>query len=322
MRRNIMGTKLKTALIALFFSLCGIAQAETVTVLPFAGESVHPQIRSAARDALSIFLTDNGVNVVGNKVKGPVQDGDKASEIAKSVGAQAYVQGKITRLGRRAIVQVTKTSIGAKLPSFADRMTAASPSDLETVMQRLARGVATGKKAVKNEDIHTVTEREQHALKRRVANQYFGLTLGGRNSFGQSTGFMPGFGFSWLWDNRNVLLGSEVRFAGVGTESFAWDIALAGYYPFTQDDTTPYVGGGLSLGGLQTQVTETSGVNDEFEYRNNQEEAGMNFFVAAGLLIGRTSTVSIRPEIAYDIGTYTLDDSIVHGVRFGLTLGF
>ena len=39
-------------------------------------------------------------------------------------------------------------------------MTAATPSDLETVMQRLAKSVATGKSEVL-QDIRTMTQREQ-----------------------------------------------------------------------------------------------------------------------------------------------------------------
>jgi hypothetical protein len=54
----------------------------------------------------------------------------------------------------------------------------------------------------------------------------------------------------------------------------------------------------------------------------SEDESGMSFFISGGVLIGRTSTVSIRPEIGYFMGTYKLDGKIVHGARFGLTLGF
>jgi len=322
----MLRTQLKWILTVALTCLCGVVHAESVTILPFQGDSVHPQIRSAARDALSIFLTDNKVDVKGNQLKEPVADRAAADAAAKKVGASSYVQGRITRLGSRAIVQVQKYAVGNDTASYSDRMTAATPTDLETVMQRLARSLATGKKSVKNENIHTVTQREQNALRRRVANQYFGLTLGGQISAGHGTGFMPGFGFSWLWDNRNVLLGADLRFAGVGTDSTAFDLSISGYYPFTESDTTPYLGGGLALSGLSTKKElsddDISTRNHYYEDEITEDKSGMSFFVAGGLLIGRTSTVSIRPEMAYSVGTYTLDGKLVHGLRFGLTLGF
>ena len=71
--------------VALFIMMLApsIAMAQSMTILPFQGDSVHPQIRSAARDALSIFLTDNGVTVVGNQASEVVTDRQKAQEIAK-----------------------------------------------------------------------------------------------------------------------------------------------------------------------------------------------------------------------------------------------
>ena len=192
-------------------------------------------------------------------------------------------------------------------------------------MQRLAKSLATGIKTAKNEDIHTVTQREQAALRRRTANQYIGFTLGGQVSAGHETGFMPGFGFSWLWDNRNVLLGADLRFAGVGTNSSAWDIALSGYYPLSEANITPYLGGGLALSGFSTTTEIKDQTMQSYHYDEELETehgSGMSFFLGGGVLIGRTSTVSIRPELAYSVSTFTLDDKLIHGLRFGVTLGF
>jgi hypothetical protein len=188
--------------IATCLVLGGLAQAETLTVLPFKGESVHPQIRKAAKDALGIFLSKNGLNVVENALKDAPKSREAAEAAAKEASALSYVQGRITRLGRQAIVQVQKFKVGNKTPVFSDDMTAGSPEDLHSVMQRLAKGIATGQKSAVNEDINTVTRREQKTLRRRTANQYFGLTLGGQVAAAHDTGFMPGFGFAWLFDNR------------------------------------------------------------------------------------------------------------------------
>ena len=133
------------------------ANSGAVTLLPFSGESVHPQIRGAARDALAIFLADHGVEVRGNSAKNTPENAEAADAIAKAAKAPRYIRGQITRLGQRAIVQVSVFTVGGSTPTANFRMTAATPSDLETVMQRLAKSVATGKKAEATQDIKTVT---------------------------------------------------------------------------------------------------------------------------------------------------------------------
>jgi hypothetical protein len=302
------------------------AGAGAVTLLPFGGESVHPHIRSAARDALAIFLTDNGVEVRGNSAKETPANTESADTVAKAAKAPRYIRGQITRLGQKAIVQVSVFSVGRSTPTASYRLTAATPSDLETVMQRLAKSVATGKKATETQDIKTITAREQMKFRRIRANNYFGITIGGTAPLAGDAEFLSGFGFSWLWDNRNVLLGAEYRIAGLGNdESTFWDLSVAGYYPFSETDFTFYVGGGLSLSSI-TRAADKDFDGDScisncslFE---DDSATGLSFFASVGALIGRTSTVSLRPDLGYFVSTYTIDDSVIHGVRVGLTLGF
>jgi hypothetical protein len=310
-------TRINLGLAALFLLLAHPAFSKTVTIFPFHGDTVHPQIKSAARDALSIFLTDEGLLVQGNDVKAPIQNRAAASAAAKAVKVERYIEGRITRLGNRAIIQVIEFDVNQNMQVHSDRMTAASPSDLESVMQRLARSIATGKVAQVNEDIYTVTEQEQRALNRKVANQYFGVTLGGSLFPGIESSFLPGWGLSWLWDNRDYLFGLDLRLHGVGMSSTLCEISMSGYVPLSEADTTPYVGGGIALGGLDLPATD----NGDHGF-NDQSGTGLSFFGAAGVLIGRTSTVAIRPEIAYSIGTFSVDEQIVHGLRVGITLGF
>ena len=199
-------------------------------------------------------------------------------------------------------------------------MTAASPSDIETVMQRLAKSVVVGKKVSHTEDIHTVTEREQMALRRRVANHYFGLTIGGSVALSQDSSFLSGFGFSWLWDNRDMLLGADWIMHGMDSDVSVWNLSIAGYYPLSEKSTTLYVGGGLALSGVnddryENDMYATVEETDQHEF----DKSGLSVFGAVGALIGRTSTVSIRPEIGYSVGTYTLNGEPVHGPRIGLT---
>lgn len=311
--------KTLSLLTATVMLMCGSAHAQVVTILPFGGDSVHEQIRSAARDALSIFLSDHKVDVRGNPVKASDLDEDAADEAAKAVGATHYIRGRITRLGHRAIVQVSRYAVGQKPAEHTDRMTATTPSDLETVMERLANSLATGQRANANEEITTVSRGDQAPLRRKTANHYFGVSLGGVVLALDDTEFLPGLGFNWFFDNRDVLLSAGYQGFGLGnTNQGYFELALGGYMPLSQKSNTIYVGGGLALSGASVS-SQAEALSGEVEDHN---DVGLSFFASIGALIGRTSTVALRPEIGYSIGTYTLQNQVVHGPRFGITLGF
>jgi hypothetical protein len=309
-----------TGIVLTLVTLTSLGNAAPITVLPVAGDSVHPQIRSAAREVLVIYLHDHKMDVRENDAKEAVASRAAADEVAKKAGVGHYIDTRITRLGKRVIIQVNRFAVGTTSPEYSDRMTAATPSDLETVMQRLALSLATGKRAAQNESIETVTQREQKNLRRREANSYFGVTIGGVQAFGHDLDFIPGLGFGWLWDNRNALLGVELKFNNASDHASYTEVALSGYYPFSDGDTTAFVGGGLGYSNFSIEDNQT----DEFDQESYDREdtSGLNLNFGAGFLIGRTSTVSIRPEIGYFVGLYDVDDKHVHGMRLGVTLGF
>jgi hypothetical protein len=318
-----MCKSIPSTLLAVFILLStSISSARTVTILPFSGDSVHPQIRSAAKDALSIFLSDHKEDIRGNRLTEGGQTRGEANDVAKAVNATHYIEGRITRLGRRAIVQVARYEVGQPSPEHTDRMTAANPTDLEVVMQRLAMSLATGERAKVNEEIDTVSQRDQAPLRRRVANHYVGVNLGGAMLSLDGAELLPGFGVSWLFDNREVLFGAEFRGYGMGSTSQGYyEFALGGYYPFSQKSMTPYIGGGMALSGASVEERVDS-MDGSALYTEHHDDVGLSIFAAAGLLIGRTSTVSLRPEIGYSVGTYSVASEFVHGPRFGITLGF
>ena len=309
--------KLSTIMMLVMLNASYAKTKLTVTILPFEGQTVHSDILDAARDVLSIFLGNHPVDVIRNDSKDRTVTTSQADEIAKSVGAKHYIKGRITRLGKRAIVQVEKFAVGQKSAIFTDMMTAANPTDLETVMERLAIALYTRTKAQGNSNIHTVTRREQNSLKRKRSHQNFGFGIGGLVVGVDGAEVLPTLGASWLFDNRTVLFTADGRLGGMGTDFSFAEFSLGAYYPLADDDVTPYIGGGLSLSAISIEEVEDN-VNDD----DHLSGSGLGLFAAVGMIIGRTSDVSIRPEVSYLAGTYSLDNSIVHGMRFNMVLGF
>ena len=303
---------LKVCLGLITLTSIAIAKPQQAAVVPFTGTSVHPDVLSAARDTLSIYLGQQDVNVVDISV----QAGAKAEAVSQAVaaaGGDFYIRGRITRLGQRALIQVKKFKLNNPTPVFTDMMTAATPSDIETVMQRLARSIVMEKKDNGKSGIHTVTERESRHLRRRNAHQNFGLSLGGAFLPSHGSEILPTLGLSWLFDNRNFLFTADARLGGMGSDYSYAELSLGALYPLADDDTTPYLGGGLSLSGVHNDVDDET---------DEGGASGLGLYASAGVILGRSSSVSIRPELSYLVTSYEVNDALVHGLRFSLSLGF
>ena len=99
----------------------------------------------------------------------------------------------------------------------------------------------------------------------------------------------------------------------MGSDYSYAELSLGALYPLADDDTTPYFGGGLSLSGVGNDV---EGETDE------GSASGLGLYASAGVILGRSSSVSIRPELSYLVTSYEVNDALVHGLRFSLSLGF
>ena len=76
----------------------------------------------------------------------------------------------------------------------------------------------------------------------------------------------------------------------MGSDYSYAELSLGALYPLADDDTTPYLGGGLSL----------SGVNNDVDDETDEGGAsGLELYASAGVILGRSSSVSIRPELGY-----------------------
>ncbi|MEE2789400.1 MAG: hypothetical protein VX589_18830 [Myxococcota bacterium] len=298
------------------------AATKSITLFPFEGESVHPQIRGVARDGLAIFLVDNGFDVRANAAEAPPEGAAEADELAKKAKCTQYLRGKITRFGQRAIVQVLIFQVGTPTPTATYRLTAATPEDLETVTKRLAKSIATGEAPTSTADIHSVTKTESRRLTRRKAHSSFSVGLGGTAIFQDDVNFLPGLSLGWLFDNRNVLF--DLKLNALNADEFGnlTEIGLGAYYPFSDDDISLYAGGGLSLGSVHLyEDADEECIGDECDI-DSTDGAGLNVFGEVGALIGRASTVVFRPSLSYFVALYEVADEPIHGLSFRVSVGF
>jgi hypothetical protein len=311
---------MRAFVLALLLAAPALARAERVALLPATGTNVHDGHLAAATDVLRAYLERTGRFQVA-LVPSPAEKGveptfAQAGEAARAAGADLAVTLRVSRLGGGALVR-----LGAYRPdgtlAHADEMNAATPDDLDTVLRRLADGLALGQKARGTAEIDTVTQREAFAYRKQAATNVFGLRLGGMHlmnvaSTTMDSATLAGGGLFWLYDARTYLAEVSVDLmSGDGAHDVS--IGLGAYYPFSRENTTPYAGVGIAYAWTDTGGEGASGL---------QVKAG------GGFLFGRLSTVQIRADVGWLVNTfeervsYGGSTRIAHGPYLTVGIGF
>ena len=286
------------ALLFLALTLAAPATARAayrLALLPATGANVHEGHLAAATDVLRSQLERTGRFEV---VVAPAPQGHAeptpadAAEAARAANASIGVTLRISRLGESAVVRLAAYGPDG-VATHVDELGAGSPDDLEPVLRRLARGLAEGRPARVLAELDSVTERESDPYLKYTATQLFGVRLGSAFFLdcadgGGETASVSGGGIFWLYDARSYL--ADLSFdilAGDGRRLFA--LGLGFYYPLSKGNLAPYVGGGLGY-----HWTDTGGAGG----------SGLALRGAAGVIIGRLSTVQVRLEAGYHLSLF------------------
>lgn len=312
-------TKMTGAIaLAAVLALPAVAGAERVVVTPASGINIHMGYLEAAQDVFRTHLIDTGRYDVVLVQAAPGKYEVSASEairMAREAGAGLAAVVHVTRLGETARVRLTVYSAATGQAVHRDQLAAATPDDIDPVLARLARGLATGKSAKDTADIETVTQRESDPLLKVAATSTFGVKLGfvaPQNTVGDSVNFVPGGSLFWFYDVRTFL--AEIDFGFHNKDDFTdvW-LGLGTYYPLDRGNVSPYLGGGLKW------IASAYG---------GDGESGIQLFGTAGVLIGRLSTVQLRGELQYYVNTFAESDydkgdaeSYSHGLIFNVGIG-
>jgi hypothetical protein len=280
---------LKHIILATIFILAvpAVAHAERVALLPTSGVNVQEGYLAATHAVARGYLEKNGFEVVAIAgAHGTTEpDLNQAIAAARQSGARYAVVIHLARLGKTAKVKLTMYDATAGRPAYRDQLDAGTPDDIDPVLARLVKGMATGQSAADTGDINTVTEKEADPLRKLKATSVFGIRIGvvmptTRPNDGDEAG-IPGMGVYWMYDVRTFL-------AEVGMDFHAKDgegdftINIGAFYPFSKQNTSVYGGGGLRYGSA--------------DYGDGGAESGISAYAGVGVIIGRLSTVLLRGE--------------------------
>jgi hypothetical protein len=294
-------TKLRAAVaaasLAALSSPAAHAAGQRVAVLPMSGVNIHPGYLEAARDIFKDHLMGTGAfYVIGVPGHPPDHEltPDEALGMARALQADLVATMHIVHLSGTARVRLTVLRASDGSIAYTDGMTTAGgPDDLDPVMKRLAIGFATGKPVGQTGEIDTVTQKEADPYLKQTATRVFGLRLAAAVPFGRSSGdttTATGLGLFWLYDAREFM--AEIWgdfFTSSADRASMFDIGIAGYYPFSKKNVTPYLGAGAAWSASNFGGNGASGLrlNPTF-----------------GILMGRLWSVQIRGEVGYFFNLY------------------
>ena len=248
-------------------------------------------------------------------VVAPMPPLDSVYATAQGLNCPLVLMSSMTRLGDRIILNFELHNSSDRSLVWQDHLKASTPEDLDPITERVANALGTDKKAVQDGDIYSVTNFEEKNLAQKRSNNSFGVSVGGMMYPGSpynNEPFAGGVGALWAYDNRTMIVDMEIRLyeANKRTETNLMGINV--WKPLTNADIAPYVGGGLALG----DVTYKDALGEKWN------EDGLLVSAGGGLLINRTSSVSLRLEARYLISTFEVHGSLPHGLQLNLVACF
>lgn len=290
-------------------------------VLPFAATGVDSMTAQVASGLLLSELRAEGVSVHDRRDISPTESPEEATSYLTGSGAEFAVYGSLLQLGNKILVEVNVAEVATAEITFTDRLSSETTEDLDTVIRRLARGIATGKKADATATVGTVTAAEARAPRRRTSFSSIGLRAG----------YMWPTSDSWAGVTKMVAVDLVYRYEtpkwelevipllGIrggstdGNSAGDWAILdFSFHYFLTPTDISPYLGGGL---GFHSVAAEEDGHDDS--------ETGFAINAGGGVMFFRTYDFRLTADLRYQYVTYTFKD-IEHDQTqsFMFTIGF
>ena len=175
--------------------------------------------------------------------------------------------------------------------------------EVPTAARRLAEAVVRAQAVEETQRVDNLVESEGRELVTRSGTVKFGLGVVGLSA-GQGSGTGAGFSLGFAYDTPSFAVPATLRFARsadgereVGT--FAID--TGGRYFLSRRDTSPFVGGGLSV--LYLSLSEQG---DDYRFYREDSHWGPGLYAEAGLQLLRLHRGRLTASVRADFPLYSL----------------
>ncbi len=264
----------------------------------------------AGTGKFTVATADEVAGVLGDdKVITSIPD---AQDAARRMGAAKAVLGSLSRLGTQTIGTIRLIDVASGNVEFEDNLATTSQAELDIVLKRLAKAVATREKASANVELGEITEKESKEVNRKQAFFGGGVALGGLLPFGGlgTSEVLPTLSGLAMYETPDFFAEARYSFS-IGSSSGA------NFLPFTigvfktaaRSDMTPYYGGAIGIGTYSSA--------DHYQY-----QGGPSFVIApgAGYMLFHTYDFHIMADARYYMMFGKGD--VAHGLALSVTLAY
>lgn len=252
-------------------------------------------------------------------------DSQCASEIGQQLGLDKAVIGSLSRLGEKIIVELRLVDVASGNVEFSDRMASGTVEDLDTVIKRLANGIASGKPSEKTVEIEAVTEAETREPRRRknffTVGPKVGYLFPSGDSWGEADKLLC---LNWITWYETPTFFVESQVGGrwqVNKDDGAIDVPIDFSFFFipVKSDFAPYLGGGVGIHWVSAKRGDV-GLKDRPDKLITKDGLALN--VGGGLMSFRTYDFRFVIDLRYTVIFAELGDQDTHSgisLTFGIT---
>lgn len=321
---NLISMKYIKSFLIILLILGGSIQAqEKLYVSYFEVLGMHPDYQVSLTRLFKSYVDIEGryISVLPLEVpeKQPTTEG--LMKLAQDKGCTYFMTGEMNRLAEVVICTFTLYDASTGNKVWNDMLRAMTPDDLDPILKRVARAMGTENKATTSGDIYSVTEYDSRELKQLRANYSFGISVGGAYPFYKDVekAFGAGYGVMASYDSRNIILDikGEMYFSDVDM----YFLSLDALYPFSPENSTPYLLGGLGIGGINV-VFENERNNTYPEYWPSERGGGLLLFLGGGYIINRQSNVNLRLGGRAFMPMFKVGKQTAPGIMFNVSILF
>jgi hypothetical protein len=314
-------------LAVLAFSFCTVFTSmaqDKVYLAYFEAINMNKDYQYSSAKLLKSYMEDTKrykVILPSAEPDGKAEEEETAKANAARIGTKYYVLGSLNRLGEVVIVNIHMYETANGNLVWSDKLKAKNPEDLDPIFQKVANHIGTVNKAATDDDIYNVTQYDSKELNKIQATSYFGASLGGMVLFNNwADEPIPGLGVLWSYDTRKLLL--EIK----GNWFFSkpvdvYNFSLEVYKPLSNKSLTPFIGGGLAVGGTTVTYENNDGLYPYY-FSDRESKGGLMAIAGGGLIFNRNSNAEVRASGNIIHGFYSIDGKYTTGAMLKMEILF
>lgn len=310
------------------------ALAAGTLVLPFRTVGVSDTTAAVSLDILTHELRKSGVQILNTRAlesgfpagTDGCDDPSCAAALGRDHGADQIVYGSLSRLGDKILVQVECVRAGESEPFYADRLSALTEEDLDTVLLRVSQGIVTRRPNSDRATIDSVTQDETLEPARRAARRGIGVRGGvlfpADNSYGDKR--LTDLRLVYKFETRQFMIETTTLLGFTwGSGTVEWTLLdVFAAKVFGTEDISPYVGGGLGIRTLNVERRGPSSAGYPYPTTQSQDATTVSADVGVGVMALRTYEYTVMIELRYHYVFEDFNDLGGHGANgFLLTFG-